>query len=63
MTNQISVYRCTRNECYPQGCLGYDNLAARASHYVNATSKADAMKQMFQMFPHDVMGFTIEPWA
>lgn len=57
------TYRCTRNECYPQNTKGYKDINTRQSHYVNATSVSNAISQMFQMFPHDTQGFTVELWS
>lgn len=52
-------WRCTRNEMYPQGTIGYSDLSSRVGHYVYAYTWFDAMVQMINMFPHDVAGFTV----
>lgn len=59
----LYIWRCTRNACYPQGSVGYDDLSARASHYVYGYTWLEAFKQMTEFYPHDIEGFTCTKFA
>ena len=59
----MNEYRLTRNQMYPEGCMGFTDLSARQGHYIDAENAAEALEKMHQRYPDDWKGFTCVLWA
>ena len=58
----MKEFRCTRDDLYNKGDLGYKNKKVRHAYYIKAETEKEALEKLKEKFP-DEESFSVELWS